>query len=145
LMILTYNMCILFSAMLAVLFRRRARVAALLAQHRRTAAQNSPLNRDTFDVNKNYYDILGIPPEATSTEIREAFYRQARLTHPDVSASPASRQEFEYVQEAFRVLKNPRTRRDYDEKAGIGENLEQRAEDAELFWMTRRKVIVAPH
>ena len=29
------------------------------------------------------YDILGVAPNATSTEIRKAYYKLARVTHPD--------------------------------------------------------------
>ena len=63
---------------------------------------------------KDYYEILGVPPDATTTEIREAFYRGAKELHPDVNPSPLAKAEFEALQEAFKVLKNPRDRDRYD-------------------------------
>lgn len=29
------------------------------------------------------YDVLGVKPDATSNEIRKAYYKMARQTHPD--------------------------------------------------------------
>ena len=34
-------------------------------------------------IKKNYYQILGIPPNATSDEIRQAYRRAAVRYHPD--------------------------------------------------------------
>ena len=37
----------------------------------------------------DYYSLLGVSPEATKTEIREGFFRQARACHPDVRPDDA--------------------------------------------------------
>ena len=34
---------------------------------------------------KNYYDILGLPKNATKEEIKDKFYQKAKLYHPDVN------------------------------------------------------------
>ena len=63
---------------------------------------------------KDYYEILDITPDATPTEIREAFYRKAKQCHPDVNPSEEAKAEFMKVKEAFKALKTPATRIDYD-------------------------------
>lgn len=93
-----------------------------------------------MDISKDYYSILGVTPDATATEVREAFYDAARRLHPDVNPDPNARKEFEFAQEAFRVLKDPRARRRYDIAADVERSLEQKAEDLEMHWMTKRSV-----
>ena len=36
-----------------------------------------------------HYDVLGVRPEATANEVREAFRRRARQHHPDRTANAA--------------------------------------------------------
>ncbi len=93
-----------------------------------------------IDATKDYYAILGVMPDATATEIREAFYDSVKACHPDVNPAPSAKREFEYAQEAFAVLKNPITRKEYDLKADVERTLEQKAEDQETHWMARREV-----
>ena len=52
-----------------------------------TASSGAPprSGRSEIDITKDYYDILGVVPDATATEIREAFYDAARRLHPDVN------------------------------------------------------------
>lgn len=60
-----------------------------------------------------YYAILGIEPDATEDEIRKAYHKAARLTHPDMTGGVES-PYFVVVAEAFEVLSNPLTRARYD-------------------------------
>ena len=62
----------------------------------------------------NHYEILRITPDATATEVREAFYTLAKRLHPDVNPSLTAREEFERLQEAFKVLKDPKKRAKYN-------------------------------
>ena len=39
-------------------------------------------------VEKNYYDILGVTPAATSEDIRFAYRELAKKHHPDLSGHP---------------------------------------------------------
>src|SRR5262249_55073450 len=75
-----------------------------------------------------YYDLLKIKASASADEIRNAFHRLAREAHPDnfVTASADELQKmaenYRKVTEAYRVLRDPNTRRAYDDtfKSGAG-------------------------
>ena len=62
---------------------------------------------------RNYYLVLGISPDATPEQIREAYHRLARSTHPDVSGADTSAR-FQEVQEAWETLSDEARRRSYD-------------------------------
>lgn len=64
---------------------------------------------------KDYYQTLGVDRDADPGEIKKAFRRLARETHPD--ANPGDRQaeaRFREVAEAYEVLSDPDRRRSYD-------------------------------
>lgn len=60
----------------------------------------------------NYYQILGVPADATPRQIRAAFRRRAREVHPDVSGRDS--EAFLQLFEAYSVLGHPERRRQYD-------------------------------
>jgi curved DNA-binding protein CbpA len=68
----------------------------------------------------DYYAILGVSRNATSTEIRDAYLKLARDTHPDKVKDPAERKKaedvFKNVTAAYDTLSRDRTRRDYTAK-----------------------------
>lgn len=61
----------------------------------------------------NLYEILGISPDATDKEIKAAYRRQARKTHPDVAGAEANGL-YLLVQHAHEVLSDPARRTEYD-------------------------------
>jgi curved DNA-binding protein CbpA/uncharacterized protein YgiM (DUF1202 family) len=64
------------------------------------------MNADT-----DLYSVLGLSPDASDDEVTAAYYRQVRA-HP-----PEKDQEgFQRVQRAFDVLRDPRSRREYDQE-----------------------------
>jgi molecular chaperone DnaJ len=64
---------------------------------------------------KDYYDILGVGRDATSEEIKKAFRRIARATHPDANpGDPVAEARFRDAAEAYEVLSDPDRRRRYD-------------------------------
>lgn len=64
------------------------------------------------------YDRLGVSPEATDAEVRQAWLRLARTHHPDAHSEPAARAaaevEMRSINEAWAVLGDPARRAAYD-------------------------------
>lgn len=61
----------------------------------------------------SHYDVLEVPPFATGEQIKGAYKRLAKRTHPDLGGSAAA---FEQVRSAYEVLSNPLSRRLYDRR-----------------------------
>lgn len=53
---------------------------------------------------KNYYDILGVPRDATETDIKKAYRKMALKYHPDKNQSPDAEEKFKEIAEAYDVL-----------------------------------------
>src|SRR5689334_4154922 len=71
---------------------------------------------------KDYYKTLGVSRTATQAEIKKAFRKLARQTHPDQNkGDKAAEQRFKDVNEANEVLSDPAKRKQYDE---LGANWE---------------------
>lgn len=64
---------------------------------------------------KDYYAILGVSKDADEGEIKKAFRRKARETHPDINGHDNAEEEFKLVNEAYDVLSDPQKRQMYDQ------------------------------
>jgi molecular chaperone DnaJ len=66
---------------------------------------------------KDYYKILDVPPAATLQEIKRSFRRLAQQYHPDKNAgSQWADAQYREIQEAYKVLSDPRQREEYNYK-----------------------------
>jgi curved DNA-binding protein len=64
---------------------------------------------------KDYYEILGVPRDATQDDIKRVYRKLARKYHPDVSKLPDAETRFKELGEAYAVLKDPEKRAAYDQ------------------------------
>ncbi len=74
----------------------------------------------------DYYTLLSVEPTATADAVRHAFHRVALKYHPDnhTGGGPErlarANQIYRRGAEAYRVLSNPQTRREYDAQLARG-------------------------
>lgn len=61
-----------------------------------------------------YYELLGVPHDASMSQIRSAWHRLARAHHPDLNATPEAEAKFKAAQQAYETLSNLTKRREYD-------------------------------
>ena len=62
----------------------------------------------------NYYEILGIPRDATIEDIRRAYRHSAQRLHPDKNVRPGDTELFLDATQAYDVLSDPQKRAAYD-------------------------------
>jgi curved DNA-binding protein CbpA len=71
------------------------------------------LGKDVLEA--DLYGVLGILPDATESEIRVAYRRQVRTSHPDLNqGDPDAMPRMKRLNVAARVLLDPTLRRNYD-------------------------------
>ena len=63
---------------------------------------------------RDYYDLLGVPRDASEDDIKRAFRRAAQRNHPDIDATDGAEQRFKELNEAYRVLSDRQRRSAYD-------------------------------
>lgn len=72
---------------------------------------------------KDYYAALGVDKTATAADIKRAYRKLARESHPDLHPGDKKAEaRFKTINEAHEVLGNPETRKKYDE---LGANWKQ--------------------
>ena len=64
-------------------------------------------------MNKDYYDILGVPKTASKDEIKKAFYKLAQKYHPDKKGGNEAK--FKQANEAYQTLSDDDKRAKYDQ------------------------------
>lgn len=64
---------------------------------------------------KDYYDILGVKPDASEAEIKAAYRKLARQYHPDKNKEAGAEDKFKAINEANEVLRDKEKRRAYDQ------------------------------
>ena len=62
---------------------------------------------------KDYYEILGVPKNATDDQIKKAYRRQAHQYHPDKQGG--DEKKFKEINEAYQILSDKQKRGQYDQ------------------------------
>lgn len=108
--------------------RRNGRAAGMEDVINDAAASGDANGRagDTQSVKSTeFYDVLGLHPSCSESEIKRAYYLAARKAHPDKNPDdPEASQKFQRVGEAYQVLSDAALRAKYDSrgKEGLGEH-----------------------
>jgi curved DNA-binding protein len=63
---------------------------------------------------RDYYEVLGVPRDASADDIRRAYRKLARQYHPDVNKEEGADDRFKEVSEAYEVLRDEEKRERYD-------------------------------
>jgi len=65
---------------------------------------------------KDFYQVLGVPKDADADAIKKAYRKLARESHPDSRPGDrAAEDRFKAISEAYSVLSDPAKRKEYDE------------------------------
>ncbi|MEO6360268.1 MAG: DnaJ domain-containing protein [Sphingomicrobium sp.] len=75
-----------------------------------------------------YYEILQIEPGCDASGLDAAYHSLAKMYHPDRNNSPDTT-KFSEITDAYRVLRNPETRTEYDNLHGFKVEVEPAADD----------------
>lgn len=63
----------------------------------------------------DYYKILGVKSNASYADIKSAYRKLARKSHPDLNPDSKAAREFALLSKAYHVLSNPQDRAYYDQ------------------------------
>ncbi|HXW98145.1 MAG TPA: molecular chaperone DnaJ [Methanomicrobiales archaeon] len=65
---------------------------------------------------RDYYEVLGVPRNASEEDLKKAFRQMARKYHPDLNpGNKEAEEQFKEVNEAFQVLSDPKKKAQYDQ------------------------------
>ena len=62
----------------------------------------------------NLYEILGVKKNSSTDEIKKKYRALALIYHPDKHNDPKKTEFFQQIQEAYEILSDPFSRKDYD-------------------------------
>jgi DnaJ-class molecular chaperone len=64
---------------------------------------------------RNFYDVLGVDPDADEEQIKDAFQSLVKVFHPDLNAGdPQAERRFKEIRQAYSTLRDSRTRAAYE-------------------------------
>ncbi|HEY1329993.1 MAG TPA: molecular chaperone DnaJ [Actinomycetota bacterium] len=75
---------------------------------------NGDIRREWFE--KDYYQVLGVPKNASAPDIKKAYRKLAQKNHPDANAGDkAAEERFKEISAAYDVLGDEEKRKQYDQ------------------------------
>eukprot|EP01038_Epipyxis_sp_PR26KG_P010779 gene10779-14474_t len=91
-------------------------------------------NRSVQD--HEFYDILGVKSNATSGEIKKAYYLKAKQSHPDRHPNdPEAHAKFQKIGQAYQILSDEQLRANYDAGGKDGVDGAPKVDSSTLFAM----------
>mmetsp|Transcript_22962 Transcript_22962/g.49688 ORF Transcript_22962/g.49688 Transcript_22962/m.49688 type:complete len:630 (+) Transcript_22962:108-1997(+) len=92
--------------------------AALKAEKDGTTASGDGAKMDLNEKkvkDREFYDLLGVSTNASASDIKKAYYKAARICHPDKCLNdPDAATKFQTLGHAYQILSNEQTRANYD-------------------------------
>ena len=82
---------------------------------------------------KDFYEILGVPEDASYEEIKNSYRLLAKKYHPDVSQEVDAEERFKEVQQAYATLKDPVDRSYYNQVRDDAKRQENYTPDRESY------------
>lgn len=87
---------------------------------------------------RDYYEVLGVPKNASEDEIKKAYRKHAMKHHPDRNqgdTAKAAEEKFKESKEAYEMLSDPQKRAAYDQHgfAGVDPNMRGGAGGGEAY------------
>ena len=77
------------------------------------------VRREWFE--KDYYGVLGVPKNASASEIKKAYRKLAQRHHPDANPGNADAEDrFKEISAAYDVLGDEDKRKSYDQAREMG-------------------------
>lgn len=85
---------------------------------------------------RDYYEVLGVPKNASDDEIKKAYRKLAMKHHPDRNqgdATKAAEEKFKEAKEAYEILSDGQKRAAYDQHGFAGVDPNMRGPGAEAY------------
>ena len=80
---------------------------------------------------QGFYEVLGVPRDATKDQIKDAYRKLAMQFHPDRNKAPEAEEKFKEISEAYAVLSDDQKRQQYDTLGKQG--FDQRYTEEDIF------------
>jgi len=82
-----------------------------------------------------FYDLLEVQPDASASDIKKAYYKQARHCHPDKNpGDEAATAKFQKLSMVYQVLSDPELRKKYDKEGSAGVQEKAMTMDPKTFF-----------
>ncbi|MES2164447.1 MAG: DnaJ domain-containing protein [Pseudomonadota bacterium] len=82
---------------------------------------------------ENYYNTLGIAPNATDDEIKKIYRSLAMRFHPDRNQTPGAEARFKAITKAYEILSDPVKREEYNQRVNHRIIIDPEAEAYQLW------------
>ena len=87
-------------------------------------------SQDWFE--KDFYAVLGVPKDVSDADLKKVYRKLARQFHPDSNPNDKKTEaRFKEISEAYTVLSDTASRREYDQVRAMGGNIHIESKEGE--------------